>query len=398
MPTVTEIQNKNGSFSYKSIVRYKKVFLTKTFPVKGNRKKTVEAEALAWGLDIEKQIDDGTYRKEEKRYNYTVKEAIEKYINDGNPKKKNENEKRAYIAALEWFKKEIGSIPIRTIERSDLKKCRDKLKKKYKEIPIKGKPGMGKVTDELISNSTINRYLAYFSTFLTYCVDEYEILQANLMIGAKLKLKENEPRKRWLKELKERTSLLEACKNTDYELYLCVLIALTTGARKSEILGLIWKNVDLENKAIYYLETKNGDDRTVPMPEMLYYELKAFKEQNKVRRLKDDYLFSAPEGKPRKQLIDKLYPKVVTAWEFEKITFHGLRHTYISIASLLGFNTSIVKKIVGHKFDSVTGGYTHADCESLREPMNRIAEYMINGVKNNPHNRGKETNARQSKF
>ena len=69
------------------------------------------------------------------------------------------------------------------------------------------------------------------------------------------------------------------------------------------------------------------------------------------------------------------------SWNYEKITFHGLRHTYISIASLLGFNTSIVKKIVGHKFDSVTGGYTHADCESLRKPMNEIANFMISGVK-----------------
>ena len=79
------------------------------------------------------------------------------------------------------------------------------------------------------------------------------------MIGAKLKLKENEPRKRWLKELEERQSLLQACKNADYELYLCVLFALTTGARKSEILNLTWKNTDLENKAIienllFYME------------------------------------------------------------------------------------------------------------------------------------------------
>lgn len=381
MATITEIQNKNGSISYKAIVRYKGVFKTKTFQVKGSRKKTVEAEALAWGLDIEKQIDDGVYKKEEKRHNYTVKEAIEKYIKDGNPKKKKESEKRAYISALEWFKKEIGSIPIRTLERSDIKRCRDKLKKKHKEIPIKGKPGQGRVTDEFITNSTINRYLAYFSTFLTYCVDEYEILSANPMIGGKLKLKENEPRKRWLKELQERLSLLEDCKKADWELYLCVLFALTTGARKSEILNLTWKNADLENKAIYFLETKNGDDRTIPMPEMLYNELKTLKEQNKIRRLKDDYLFKTPEGKPKDSLIDKLYPKVVDNWAHEKITFHGLRHTYISIAALLGYNPSIIKKIVGHKFDSVTGGYTHADCESLRETMNSIAVFMLTGRK-----------------
>lgn len=377
MATIVEKFNKDGSISYKAIVRCKGVFLTKTFLVKGNRKKTVKLEAFNWGREIEKQIENGIYRKEEKKPSYTVAKAIEKYIQDGNPKT-DEKTRQRHIHCLNWFKKELGSLPIKTLERSDIKKCRDKLQKKPKEIPIKGKTG--KPTNEVISNSTINRYLAYFSVFLTYCVLEYEIIETNPMIGAKLKLKENEPRKRWLKELDERLTLLNTCRNMDYELYLCVLIALTTGARKSELF-LKWGNVDLENKAIYFLNTKNGEDRTIPIPESLYTELKAFREQNKVKRFKNGYIFKTPDGKPKVSLINELYPEVVSNCNFEKITFHGLRHTYISIASLLGFNTSIVKKIVGHKFDSVTGGYTHADCESLREPMNVIAEYMLTGVK-----------------
>ncbi len=376
MPTVTEKVNKDGSISFKVIVRYKGVFLTKTFAVKGNRKKTTENEATDWGRSIEIQIDNGTYRKEEKKPNYTVAQALDKYLKDDKIKLS-----EAVISMLKWFKKEIGNIPIRTLERSDLKACRNKLQKKHKIVPIKGKPGQGRETNELISNSCVNRYLAYFSTFLTYCVDEYEIIKSNPMIGAKLKLKENEPRKRWLKELKERLTLLNVCRTADYELYLCVLMALTTGARKGEILNLTWKNADLENKAIYFLETKNGEDRTIPIPDVLFNELKSFKEQGKIRRLKNDYIFSNTDGKPNEHLIGKLYPLVVKQCDFEKITFHGLRHTYISIASLLGFNTSIVKKIVGHKFDSVTGGYTHADCESLRGPMNEIANYMLFGAK-----------------
>ena len=374
MSYVKEILNKNGSISFKARVNYKGVFLTKTFPVKLNQKKTTKKLAENWCNEIEKSIDDGTYRKEEKKKNYTVAQAIEKYINDGNPKKE-ESTRRKYIASLEWFKKEIGSIPLKVLDRSDLKSCRNKLQQKPKE-------GMGKKTKEVISNSCVNRYLAYFSTFLSYCVNEYEIIKCNPMIGAKLKLRENEPRKRWLKELNERQALLNSCLRIDYELYLCVLIALTTGARKSQILNLTWKNTDLENKAIYFLNTKNGEDRTIPIPDILYKELKKFKNRRKdkkVVKIKDNYLFMTPEGNKKTLLIDRFYPKAVKKWKYEKITFHGLRHTYISISSLLGTNQSITKKIVGHKFDSVTGGYTHADCESLREPMNHIANYMING-------------------
>ena len=386
MATIREIIKKDGTVSYKAIVRYKGVFLTKTFAVKNSRKLTTKNEAIAWGLDIEKQIDEGIYRHEEKQLNYTVKQAIDKYINDGNPKKP-EKTRQDFISHLEWFKKEIGSIPIRTLERSDLKMCRNKLKKKHKTVPIKGK--QGRETEEYISNSSVNKYLANFSIFLSHCVNEYEIIKSNPMIGAKLKLKENEPRKRWLKDLKERQALLHACKEADYELYLCVLFALTTGARKSEILNLTWKTVDLENGAIYFLNTKNGDDRTIPIPDILYSELKAFKDQNKVRRLKNDYVFTTDEGKPNEHLIGKIYPRVVDSCDFEKITFHGLRHTYISIASLLSTNPSITKKIVGHRFESVTGAYTHADCETLRKPMNEIANYMIFGsVRNDNATKG----------
>lgn len=380
MATITEKINKDGSISFKAIVRYKGYFVTKTFPVKGSQKETTKKKAEKWALDIENQINEGTYRKEEKKPNFTVAQAIDKYIKDGNPKK-SEDTRQRYISALNWFKKEIGSLPIKTLERSDLKQCRDKLKKKHKEVPIKGKPGQGKVTEEFISNSCVNRYLAYFSTFLTYCVDEYEIIKTNPMIGAKLKLKENEPRKRWLKELEERQSLLLACKNADYELYLCVLFALTTGARKSEILNLTWDNTDLENKAVYYLETKNGEDRTVPMPEILYNELREFKEQNKVRKIKKDFVFKTSDGKQKNSLIDKLYPEIIKNWQYEKITFHGLRHTYSSVGALLGINTDIIDKITGHKNGRMTFRYTHANCESLREPMNEIANFMIFGVK-----------------
>lgn len=389
MPTIVPIINKDGTTSFKAIVRYKGIFKSKTFSVKGNRKKTVENDAFVWGCEIEKQINEGVYRKEEKRHNYTVAQAIDKYMKDGNPKNKPEKVRKQYISTLNWFKKEIGNIPIKVLDRADLKACRNKLQKKHKEIPIKG--GKSKVTNELITNSTVNRYLAYFSIFLTYCVDEYEILNANPMIGAKLKLKENVPRKRWLKDLNERKELLQACLQTDYELYLCVLIGLLTGARKGEIISLTWANTDLENKAIYFLDTKNGEDRTIPIPDLLLDELKEFKEQRKVRHLKDDYVFATPEGKPNDHLIGKIYPNVVKKCSFEPITFHGLRHTYISISSLLGTNPSITKKIVGHKFDSVTGGYTHADCESLRKPMNDIAHYMLFGT-TTPTTTGKKQN------
>ena len=89
MATVVEKENKDGSISIKAIVRYRGVFLTKTFPVKANRKKSVINEASDWARSIESQIDNGTYRKEEKKVNKSeikdYEDKIRKLIDIDNP-------------------------------------------------------------------------------------------------------------------------------------------------------------------------------------------------------------------------------------------------------------------------------------------------------------------------
>ena len=68
MATIVKLKsskkNSNESISFKAIVRYKGVFLTKTFQIKGNQEKTTKKLAENWAHEIEQKIEDGTYRKE----------------------------------------------------------------------------------------------------------------------------------------------------------------------------------------------------------------------------------------------------------------------------------------------------------------------------------------------
>ena len=69
----------------------------------------------------------------------------------------------------------------------------------------------------------------------------------------------------------ERKRLLEACLASNNEqLYPVVIFALSTGSRKSEILGLSLADIDLKRNTAVLRNTKNGDTRAVPMVHHLH--------------------------------------------------------------------------------------------------------------------------------
>ena len=72
----------------------------------------------------------------------------------------------------------------------------------------------------------------------------------------------------------ERFKLLKACHSTP-DLYDIVLLALNTGARRSELEGLRWGEVDLKKEMVTFRKTKNGKDRTIPLSQEASEVLKA---------------------------------------------------------------------------------------------------------------------------
>ena len=62
----------------------------------------------------------------------------------------------------------------------------------------------------------------------------------------------------------EREWPLAACASRD-DLYLAVVLALSTGARRTEIMSLPWAQVDLKRRVILLDETKNGERRPLPL-------------------------------------------------------------------------------------------------------------------------------------
>ncbi len=188
-------------------------------------------------------------------------------------------------------------------------------------------------------------------------------------------------------------------------------MALNTGMRRGEILGLQWeKNIDLKNCLILLDKTKNGERREIPINTTLRGV-----SQGIGRRLDIPYVFFNPEtGKPFKDIKRSFHTALKNA-EIEKCTkcdyqrakdknnrtiqrcppcnseiatfksikdfhFHDLRHTFASHLVMAGVDITTVSKLLGHKSLSMTLRYSHLSQGHLNSAVN-VLDSALNGTK-----------------
>jgi integrase len=177
-----------------------------------------------------------------------------------------------------------------------------------------------------------------------------------------------EGRQRYLDEA-EITRLLGACRGSrNPHLATIVTIAINSGMRKSEILGLTWSRVDLATSRITLYDTKNGRPRGVPVNRAVYDALIALE----------------PDGAKRTGLLfrradDRAWGKIRTAFEsaveraeLKNFRFHDLRHTAASHMVMRGATLKEVQEILGHRTFAMTLRYAHLSPAHLRGAVDRL--------------------------
>ena len=191
--------------------------------------------------------------------------------------------------------------------------------------------------------------------------------------------KEPRGRVRFLSE-DERKRLLAACKNSDYQhLYLIVVLALSTGMRREELLSLKWSDVDVTNAVIILHKTKNNERRRVPVQG---HALKLLKEHTKIRHISSDFLFPGERESIRKDChtiektkrhfdIKKPWLEALEAADLhvlkneskqiirEGFRFHDLRHSCASYLAMNGATLLEIAEVLGHKTLQVVKRYAH---------------------------------------
>jgi integrase len=180
-----------------------------------------------------------------------------------------------------------------------------------------------------------------------------------------------------------------------------VYLAGMAGLRREEICGLTWECVDFDNRIIIIKEaittagstvirkgTKNKSSiRKLYMTDELYNALIREKEkQDKHKEVlgneyKDSGLVTVWEdGRPyRPNYLSEIFTKFVMATDLPKITLHGLRHTFASLANYAGATLFDIGKAMGHSTPATTGKiYTHMLDKTHEATMTRIEDVLKN--------------------
>ena len=341
---------KNGRASYRALVRIK------GFPA---RSATFDKryEALKWSQDKEVEFrlnKNSSFTT--KNGNRTLGELIDRYSSKILLDKK---DIARQTIQLNWWKSQIGSLRLCDISPSTFSECR--------QILQRGNTHYGTPR----SAATVNRYLAAISHVYTIAWREWNWINHNPVLNIK-KLKEPRGRVRFLNE-QERQRLLDNCNESrSLFLYPIIVLALSTGMRRGEILGLRWRDVDFDTKRIVIQETKNGERRAVPLVGTALQLIEKLKIN--ARDSKDDYIFHSPENRTKRCSIRTAWEFAIKRSEIENFRFHDLRHSTASYLAMNGASLLEIADILGHKTLQMVKRYSHLSEDhkaAVLEKMNR---------------------------
>jgi integrase len=176
------------------------------------------------------------------------------------------------------------------------------------------------------------------------------------------KFKEPPGRLRYLKP-DEVNTLLAQCSE---HLRRLVVTAINTGMRRGELFNLKWPQVDLTNRKITVVNTKNNESRVIPVNQTLYDELFSLS-----RKPQGEYVFYSRYGRPFKDAKEGFVAAVKRAG-IGDFRFHDLRHTFASHLVMQGVGLRTVQQVMGHKDIKMTMRYSHLSPEYVQEAMERL--------------------------
>jgi integrase len=244
---------------------------------------------------------------------------------------------------------------------------------------------------------TVRRILAVLTTIMTSAVRD-ELIAANPALGADKPALPDDTVRVW--EIEDVQHFLQRCQH--HRLGPLFEIAILTGLRRGELTGLRWSDVDLAAGKVTIRRTRvsvrgqvleqtttktRAGMRTVPLSDMaigalLSWQLRQTEEREAAQEAwqTNGHVFTMPDGRALDpSLVTRTFQTIRRGEspgdELPPLSFHGLRHSFASLALAAGGDIAVISKVLGHSSIAITADtYSHL--------VGSIAQKAVDGAAN----------------
>jgi integrase len=329
------------------------------------------ARTLAQAQRAESQIREAIY---ERRYD-PGKKLFSEFVDEiflpwstANKRSYREDEQRSVTLKDFFGEKHLRDIKPMMIEKFKRERLATPTKHDKEDRPRPRTP------------ASVNRDLACLSKILSMAFDN-ELIDSNPMRRVRL-LKESPSRERFITAEEEKRLFAQLTGRRDH-IRSVVTIALNTGMRRGEILGLQWEHVNFLARTVFIARSKTGRTRTIPMNDIVFKELMMLKQDAGPL----EFVFSNARTGVNIDSIKTGWRSACEDSGLVNLRFHDTRHTFATRLRANGVHEWDIRDLLGHASVRMTSVYTHQTPANLCHAVNTLTNAKLGKVVRFPRKR-----------
>ncbi|GLW04490.1 hypothetical protein Slala05_81200 [Streptomyces lavendulae subsp. lavendulae] len=254
---------------------------------------------------------------------------------------------------------------------------------------------VGECCEKRLSSSTVTYVHSVLKSALEHAVREDELPRN---VARNVRTTAPRPRRFRPFTAAEARQFLDAARAD--RLHALYELALRTGLRKGELLGLHWEDLDLttgtasirrslqrtRSGGLTHLPTKTrASERRIALPTECFHSLKKHQErQDKERETAGSawtdsgLVFSTPTGRPLDPAsLTRRFRGFLNQAGLRRIRFHDLRHSTATLLLEQGVDLIVIKELLGHAHIGVTAGvYAHVRLRLQRQAVDALGNAL----------------------
>lgn len=350
-----------------------------------NGEKKIRHTEVFYGGKKDATLRENEIKSQVKSHTFveTNKKTMQDLMNEYMEYNKNKWSPKTYVSNRHWIKNinaRLGHIKLQELNVKVLESFYDYLQNetKYSDKTIQH--------HYVLINGALNKAIQW--NYILYNINE--------------KIDKPKVRKKEIEcySPEEVNKLIEVLQKENLKYQAIILLALDSGMRRGELTGLTWEDIDFKNASVRINKTtqyikelgifekstkSSSSDRIIYITTTTLNVLKKLKKE----QLEDKIRLGNKWGNSKRVFItdygydmhpdtpSQIFQKIIKKYDLKRISFHGLRHTSISLQINEGIQTQIISKRAGHSSIAVTHNtYSHFFDNEFKDVANKMDLFL----------------------